>query len=169
MIGFIRDLMNRNKIEGKIGYNTKVWRWSHISKGAVVGNNCMIGSNVYIGPNVIIGNHCRIQNGVYIPEGVVIGCGVFIGPNTTFINDKYVRVRYSTEFKKYYADVLKENYHPVNCTNIGECVTIGANCTISTVNIGGYAVVGMASFVDRDLPRNCLAFGHPVEIIQELL
>ena len=76
-------------VEGMIGYNTKVWRWSHISEYAVVGDNCMIGEHVYIGPGVIIGNNCRIQNGCFIPEGVKIENNVFIGPHVHIMNDKY--------------------------------------------------------------------------------
>jgi len=37
-----------------IGEGTKIWAFSHISSGAVIGNNCVIGEGVHIGPNVVI-------------------------------------------------------------------------------------------------------------------
>ena len=34
-----------------IGGNCKIWHWTHISKGAVIGNFCVFGQNVFIGNN----------------------------------------------------------------------------------------------------------------------
>ena len=39
-----------------IGKETKVWHFSHIQSGSIIGKNCSIGQNVNIGNNVIIGN-----------------------------------------------------------------------------------------------------------------
>ncbi len=122
-------------VEGKIGAGTKVWRWSHISRGAIVGNNCMIGAHVYIGPNVIIGDNVRIQNGVFIPEGWTIRDNVFIGPNTTFIN------------------------HPSMCGGkekwetggVGDGAKIGAMCTIFPCIVRANTVVGARTLLMQDV------------------
>ena len=37
-----------------IGKNTKIWHFSHIQSGAVIGEGCSLGQNVNIGNNVII-------------------------------------------------------------------------------------------------------------------
>ena len=39
----------------RIGENTKIWHWSHISSGAEIGCNCSLGQNVFIGNKVKIG------------------------------------------------------------------------------------------------------------------
>ena len=40
----------------KIKSGTKIWHFSHIQTGAMIGKNCSIGQNVNIGNNVVIGN-----------------------------------------------------------------------------------------------------------------
>lgn len=118
-------------IEGKIGRNTRVWRWSHISKGAIIGDDCMIGANVYIGPNVIIGNNTRIQNGVFIPEGWHVADNVFIGPNTTFVNHKSM-VGGKEEWEEGWVDS--------GCK-------IGAMCTIFPCILNKNSIVGARTLV----------------------
>jgi UDP-3-O-[3-hydroxymyristoyl] glucosamine N-acyltransferase len=44
-----------------IGNNTKIWAYSHICKGAIIGDNCVIGEGVYVGPGVVIGNNCKVK------------------------------------------------------------------------------------------------------------
>ena len=38
-----------------IGNNTKIWHFSHIMPGSIIGENCNIGQNVVIGPDAVIG------------------------------------------------------------------------------------------------------------------
>ena len=78
-----------NKV--KIGKETKIWHWCHISKGAKIGNKCVIGQNVFIGENVKIGNGVKIQNNVSIFNGVEIEDDVFVGPSVVFTNVKFPR------------------------------------------------------------------------------
>jgi UDP-2-acetamido-3-amino-2,3-dideoxy-glucuronate N-acetyltransferase len=40
----------------KIGEGTKIWHFSHIIGGNVIGNNCTIGQNVSIGPSMVFTN-----------------------------------------------------------------------------------------------------------------
>ena len=70
------SIVDDNAILGK---GTKVWHYSHILNGSIVGNNCIIGQNVMIGPNVTIGDGCKIQNNVSIYEGVELGNMFFVG------------------------------------------------------------------------------------------
>ncbi|MBA7567220.1 UDP-3-O-(3-hydroxymyristoyl)glucosamine N-acyltransferase [subsurface metagenome] len=46
--------------EAKIGSGTKIWHFSHIMSGAVIGKNCSIGQNVSIGSKAVIGNNVKI-------------------------------------------------------------------------------------------------------------
>jgi UDP-2-acetamido-3-amino-2,3-dideoxy-glucuronate N-acetyltransferase len=71
-----------------IGAGTKIWHFSHIQRGAVLGAGCTIGQNVYIAENVRIGSHVKIQNGVSVFEGVELEDYVFCGPSAVFTNVK---------------------------------------------------------------------------------
>ena len=54
----------------KIGRNSKVWHFSHICGGAVIGEDVTIGQNVYVGNDVEIGNRCKIHTTNPVYKGV---------------------------------------------------------------------------------------------------
>ena len=112
-----------------------MWRWSHIGRGAIVGDNCMIGAGVYIGPNVIVGDNVRIQNGVFIPEGWTIRDNVFIGPNTTFINHPSM-FGGNEEWEEGWVDAGAK---------------IGAMCTIFPCIVGANSVVGARTLLMQNV------------------
>ena len=45
-----------------IGEGTRIWHFSHIMTGAVLGRDCNIGQNVVISPGVVLGNNVKVQN-----------------------------------------------------------------------------------------------------------
>ena len=57
----------------EIGENTKIWHFSHIQSGVVIGKYCSFGQNVNVSRNVKIGNGVKVQNNVSIYEGVELG------------------------------------------------------------------------------------------------
>ncbi len=65
----------------EIGSGVKIWHFSHIMSGCVIGSNCNIGQNVVVAPKVILGNNVRVQNNVSIYEGVICEDDVFLGPS----------------------------------------------------------------------------------------
>ena len=69
-----------------IGAGTKIWHFSHVMKGAVVGANCAIGQNVVISSAAVIGNGVKIQNNVSVYDAVTLEDGVFCGPSMVFTN-----------------------------------------------------------------------------------
>ena len=69
-----------------VGDNTRIWHFSHLQSGSVIGKNCTIGQNVNIGNNVLIGNYVKIQNNVSVYEGVELEDYVFCGPSMVFTN-----------------------------------------------------------------------------------
>lgn len=124
-----------NCIEGKIGKNTKVWRWSHIAKTGSVGDNCMIGQGCYIAGKV--GNNCKIQNGVQIFEGVEIGDDCFIGPHVVFTNVKYPDT--------YINGIGERTVIKNNCS-------IGANATILCgITLEEGSMIGAGAIVTKDV------------------
>jgi UDP-2-acetamido-3-amino-2,3-dideoxy-glucuronate N-acetyltransferase len=69
-----------------IGAGTKIWHFSHVLPGSIIGENCNIGQNVVIGPDVAIGNGCKIQNNISVYKGVTLEDNVFCGPSVVFTN-----------------------------------------------------------------------------------
>lgn len=135
-----------------IGEGTKIWHFSHVLKGSVIGNNCIIGQNVMIGPDVVIGNGCKIQNNVAIYKGVTLEDGVFCGPSCVFTNVLTPRafIERKNEFK---ATIVKKG------------ATIGANATVicGTV-LGRYCFIGAGAIVPKDIPDYALVYGVPAKV-----
>ena len=68
----------------QIGEGTRIWHFSHIMPGAVIGRNCNLGQNVVVSPDVILGNNVKVQNNVSIYTGVICEDDVFLGPSMVF-------------------------------------------------------------------------------------
>lgn len=132
-----------------IGEGTKIWHFSHIMSGAVIGNNCNLGQNVVVSSKVVLGNNVRVQNNVSIYEGVICEDDVFLGPSmvlTNVINPRSAVSR-KNEFKT---------------TLIKKGASIGANATIVCGNtIGSFAFIGAGTVVTKDAPAYALIIGNP--------
>jgi len=132
-----------------IGKGTKIWHFSHIMSGAVIGENCMLGQNVLVAPQAILGNNVKVQNNVSIYTGVVCEDDVFLGPSCVFTNVINPRSFISR----------KKEYRP---TSVKKGATIGANATIICgVTIGEYAMIGAGAVVTKDVPDYALIAGNP--------
>ncbi|MDP6853777.1 MAG: acyltransferase [Candidatus Marinimicrobia bacterium] len=138
-----------------VGKGTKIWHFSHIQSGAVIGENCSLGQNVNIGNNVKIGNNCKIQNNVSIYEGVELDDFVFCGPSMVFTNILLPRSEFPQRGSNYYQK-----------TKVGKSVSIGANATIICgITIGEYAMIGAGTVVTKDVPAFSLIIGNPGRIV----
>jgi UDP-2-acetamido-3-amino-2,3-dideoxy-glucuronate N-acetyltransferase len=141
-----------------IGNKTKVWHFSHIQSGAIIGKDCSLGQNVNIGNNVKIGNYVKIQNNVSIYEGVELEDFVFCGPSMVFTNVKLPRSEFPQRGSSHYLKTL-----------VKRSASIGANATIVCgVTIGEYAMVGSGSVVTRDVPSFHLVVGNPARIVSKI-
>jgi len=141
-----------------IGKNTKIWHFSHIQSGAVIGEGCSIGQNVNIGNNVKIGNYVKIQNNVSVYEGVELEDYVFCGPSMVFTNVKLPRSEFPQRGSSHYSKTL-----------VKKSASIGANATIVCgVTIGEYAMIGSGSIVTKDVPPYTLVVGNPARIVYEV-
>ena len=134
-----------------IGTETKIWHFSHILSGTVIGRGCSFGQNCVVGPDVLIGNGVKIQNNISIYKGVEIEDDVFVGPSVVFTNVINPRafIPRKHEFKK---TLLKRG------------CTIGANATIICgVTIGEYALIGSGAVVSREVKPYALVVGVPAK------
>lgn len=137
-----------------IGEGTKVWHFTHIQKGAVIGRNCSLGQNVNISNNVKIGNHVKIQNNVSVYEGVEIEDYVFCGPSMVFTNDLTPRSKYPKGSGNYQKTIVQYG------------ASIGANATIVCGNtIGKWAMIASGAVVTKDVPNHALMAGVPAKQI----
>lgn len=135
-----------------IGKGTKIWHFSHVQSGAIIGENCTLGQNVNISNNVTIGNYVKVQNNVSIYEGVVLEDYVFCGPSMVFTNDLTPRCKYPKGSIGYRKTLVKEG------------ASIGANATIVCGHtIGKHALIGSGAVVTKDVPDYALVVGVPAK------
>lgn len=138
----------------KIGKGTKIWHFSHILKGAEIGEKCSLGQNVNVGNNVKIGNGCKLQNNVSVYEGVEMEDYVFCGPSMVFTNDLTPRAKYPKGSAGYKKTLLKEG------------ATVGANATIVCGhNIGRWAMIAAGAVVTKNVKDHALMAGVPARRI----
>ncbi|MDR2339428.1 MAG: Gfo/Idh/MocA family oxidoreductase [Deltaproteobacteria bacterium] len=132
-----------------LGPGSKVWHFSHIMEGSIVGSGCNIGQNVVIGPRAHIGNGCKIQNNVSVYEGVTLEDDVFCGPSMVFTN-----VNNPRSFIK--------RMHELRPTLVKRGATIGANATVVCGHtLGEYCFIAAGSVVTHDVPAYALMRGNP--------
>ncbi|WP_455610277.1 acyltransferase [Bacteroides sp.] len=137
----------------QIGKGTKVWHFTHIQQGAVVGENCSLGQNVNIANHVKIGNGVRIQNNVSVYEGVELENNVFCGPSCVFTNVTTPRAHFPVH--GVYAPTL-----------IKEGASLGANSTIVCGHtVGRSALIAAGAVVTKDVKDYALMAGVPARRI----
>ena len=134
-----------------IGKGTKIWHFSHLMSGCILGENCNLGQNVVVSPGVTLGSNVKVQNNVSIYTGVTCEDDVFLGPSMVFTNIVNPRS----------AVVRRDSYVR---TIVGKGASIGANATIICGNnIGKYSFVGAGAVVTREVKPYSLVIGNPAK------
>ena len=137
----------------QIGDGSRVWHFSHICSGALIGEKCSLGQNVFVGNDVVIGNNVKIQNNVSVYDAVTIEDDVFCGPSMVFTNVYNPRS----------AVTPKDEYRK---TLVKKGASLGANSTIVCgITIGKYAFVGAGAVINKDVPDFALVVGVPAKQI----
>jgi len=133
----------------QVGAGTKIWHFSHIMKGARIGERSIIGQNVNVDGGAIVGSNVKIQNNVSVYAGVVIEDDVFLGPSCVLTNVSNPR-----------AEVNRHSLYEI--TRLKRGCTVGANATIVCgITIGRYAFVGAGAVVTKDVSDFALVVGNP--------
>lgn len=133
----------------RIGNGTRIWHFSHVMTGALIGEHCVLGQNVFVGAKAVIGNGVKIQNNVSLYDAVIIEDDVFCGPSCVFTN--VVNPRSFVERKTEYRE-----------TRVKQGASIGANATIVCgVTLGEYCLIGAGAVVTKDVKPFALMTGVP--------
>ncbi|MBN2354051.1 MAG: N-acetyltransferase [Spirochaetales bacterium] len=133
----------------RIGAGTRIWHFSHVMGGAVVGTGCVLGQNVFVGNRAVLGNKVKIQNNVSLYDDVILEDDVFCGPSCVFTN--VINPRAFIERKNEYKPTL-----------VKRGASIGANATILCgITLGDYCFIGAGAVVTKDVPAHGLAYGTP--------
>ena len=136
-----------------VGAGSKIWHFSHVMKGAKIGDKCILGQNVNVDGGSVIGSNVKIQNNVSIYTGVVVEDDVFLGPSCVLTNVSNPR-----------SQVIRHSLYEK--TTLRRGCTVGANATIVCgVEIGRYAFVGAGSVVTKNVPDFALVVGSPARQI----
>jgi len=133
----------------EIGAGTKIWHFSHVLKGARIGERCIFGQNCQIAENVVIGNNVKVQNNVSIYAGAEIEDDVFLGPSCVLTNVTNPR--------------SQVNRHSLyEKTTFRRGATVGANATIVCgIELGRYCFIGAGAVAAKDVPDYALMVGNP--------
>jgi UDP-2-acetamido-3-amino-2,3-dideoxy-glucuronate N-acetyltransferase len=135
--------------KARVGARTKIWHFSHIMDGAVIGDDCIFGQNCHVASGVVIGHRVKVQNNVSLYAGTEVEDDVFLGPSCVLTNVTNPRSQINRHAL----------YEP---TRIRRGATIGANATIVCgITLGRYCFVAAGSVVARDLPDYALVMGVP--------
>lgn len=133
----------------RVGSGTKIWHFSHVMSGAVIGERCSFGQNCVISPGVVVGTNVKVQNNVSIYEGTIIEDDVFLGPSCVLTNVTNPR-----------SQVLRRALYEKTLLRRG--CSIGANATVVCgITIGRYAFVAAGAVVAKDVPDYALIVGVP--------
>ncbi len=136
----------------EIGKDTKIWHFTHIMKGAKIGERCVIGQNCFIASRALIHNNVHIQNNVSVYDLVELEDDVFCGPSCVFTNDLNPRAAYP-KGGQWIPTLVKKG------------TSIGANATIVCgITIGKYAFIGAGAVVTKDVPDYAILKGVPARI-----
>ncbi len=136
-----------------IGKGTKIWHFTHIMKGCIIGENCNLGQNVVVSPDVVLGRNVKVQNNVSIYTGVICEDDVFLGPSMVFTNVINPR-----------SQILRRDQYMKTWVRKG--ASIGANATIVCGNeIGSFSFIGAGAVVTKDVPAYALIVGNPGRLV----
>jgi acetyltransferase-like isoleucine patch superfamily enzyme len=135
-----------------IGGGTRVWAFSHVLPGAVIGSDVNINDHVFVENDVTIGDRVTLKSGVQVWDGIHLGDDVFVGPNATFTNDPFPR---SKQYPESFATTVVE-----------EGASIGGGAVILPgIRIGRRAMIGAGAVVTKDVPPYAIVVGNPARIV----
>lgn len=135
--------------KAKIGDGTRIWAFTNICEGAVIGQECNICDGSFVESGAVIGDYVTIKHHVAVFNGITIENDVFVGSNVAFINDRHPRSHCGDDW------ILEK-------TLVKKGASLGSNSTILCgITIGEYAVIGAGCVVTKDVGAHVILRGNP--------
>ena len=132
----------------EIGAGTRVWQYSIVLAGAVIGRDCNLNAHTLVEGGARIGHRVTLKSGVFVWDGITLEDDVFVGPNVVFTNDKRPRSR-----------VRPEAWLE---TRVGRGASIGGGAVLLPgVEIGQSATIGAGAVVTCSVPAGETWVGNP--------
>lgn len=136
----------------RVGEGTRIWQYTVVLEGAVIGSDCNICSHCFIENDVVVGSRVTVKAGVQLWDGVRLEDDVFVGPNATFTNDRFPRSKARPE------KFLR--------TTVERGASIGAGAVLLPgLSVGRNAMVAAGAVVTRAVPPNAIVAGNPARIV----
>jgi UDP-3-O-[3-hydroxymyristoyl] glucosamine N-acyltransferase len=110
----------------KIGENATIMQGAVIMEGTIVGQDCIIYPNCVVENDCIIGSNTILYSGVIIRERCIIGNHCILHSGSVIGADGF-------RFYEKDGEIIKIPH--IGIVTIGDCVEIGANCTIDRATI----------------------------------
>lgn len=151
--------------ESVLGEGTDVWAFTHIMKGAKIGNRCSFGDHAFVESGAVIGNCVTVKNQVLIWDGVIIEDDVFVGPRVTFTNDRFPRSPRGRSAADRYESI--ESW--LVQTKVRQGASIGAGATICPgIELGRHCMIAAGSVVTKSVADYALVMGSPARRVQDV-
>lgn len=126
-----------------------------IHDGCNIGEHTIIGTLTHLCGNNKVGSWTTIQDQCHVTNGMEIGNNVFIGPHLTTVNTKKIGEKDS---KFGFPNSTKMPRTPPKILNGAQ---LGGGVRIAPgVIVGKNSIIGMASFLKRDVPDNQKVVAH---------
>ena len=136
-----------------IGEGTRVWQFSVVLAGAVIGRDCNLNAHTLVESGAKIGDRVTLKCGVFVWDGVTLEDDVFVGPNAVFTNDKEPRSKVRP------GEWLQ--------TRVRRGASIGAGAVLLPgIDIGEGAMIGAGAVVTRDVPPGETWAGNPARPVE---
>lgn len=137
-------------------------------------NSLIVGSNVYVGRgcsfwmegdniSIIIGDHTTFTHTVHFCAQEN-GMRIEVGEDCMFSNHIIVR---TSDSHPIYDSETKQRINPSASVKIGNHVWIAPHSVImKKSDIGGGAIIGSHTMVNKSVPANSLAVGMPMRVVK---